>query len=73
MLVDAPQRKIAVFTNEAGMIVLATREDDKDGFTAICAHEISDFMALFNRAASMAIELDSNHSADYEIWKASKR
>jgi hypothetical protein len=73
MLVDAPQRKIAVFANEAGMIALATREDDVDGFTTICAHEINDFMELFKRAADTAIELDSSHAADYEIWKASRR
>lgn len=70
MLIDAPSRKIAVFANESGQIVLATSEDAGQCITTICSDEIGDFEELLSRAKSAAFEIDAARHADFAIWRA---
>lgn len=59
MLIDALKRKIAVFPNQSGQVVLAVEEDDDSCITTLCPDELDGFIKLFNKAKAVAIEIDA--------------
>lgn len=46
ILVDAPARKIAVFGNTSGQIVIAIEDDGSRVLTTVCLDELSDLQGL---------------------------
>lgn len=72
MLVDAPERKIAIFSNQLGHISIASQENGMQSIATICPDEFCDFEALFLSAKTAAIETDSAQAADIAIWCAKR-
>ena len=70
MLVDAPARKIAVFANTSGQVVLATSEDGERCVATVCADEIELLEGLLRQAKSSALEVDAEYRAEHVIWRA---
>ena len=72
MLVDAPARKIAVFSNTSGMIVLAVEDDGQQVITEICFDEMSEFEALLASAKDTAMAITAENEAEFAIWLAKR-
>lgn len=72
MLVDAPSRKIAIFPNESGQVVIATQDGEEQCVTNICCDEIEDLERLFAAAARVAKGIDVEREAEYAIWRAQR-
>lgn len=72
MLVDAPARKIAVFANTSGQVVLATSEDGEQCVSTICADEIELLEGLLRQAKEAALEIDAEYQAEHAIWCAKR-
>ena len=72
MLVDAPARKIAVFSNTSGMIVLAVEDDGQQVITEICFDEMSEFEALLASAKDTAMAITAQNEAEFAIWLAKR-
>lgn len=70
MLVDAPARKIAIFPNNSGQVVIASSEDGMQCIATICPDEFDALDALLQSAKQSAIEIDSGHHAEFAIWCA---
>ena len=69
-LVTAPARKLAVFPNSCGMVVLVTEGEDEKCITEIDVSEIDEFIALLKAAKLVAKQLDAEIQADYAIYRA---
>jgi len=77
LLVDAEQRKIAIFANEGGELVIASYEGKGSCVSTICPTEFARLDELISDAKKIALDIDANLSADYKahevICKASDR
>lgn len=67
MVADCPARKIAVFPNQSGQVVVAVRQDGLDCIATLDAEELDAFMAKFKDASEIAVELDAVITASYAI------
>lgn len=70
LLIDASKRKIAIFPNQSGQVVLAVEEDGKSCISTICGDEVAEFLERFKNAAKPALEKASAIEADYAIFVA---
>ncbi len=50
-------RKLAIFPNDAGEVVVAVKEDGDEAFATICALEMKKFNTLFLQAALEATKI----------------
>jgi len=69
IVVDAKKRKIAVFPNTCGMVVLATL-DDGNCITTIDVDEIDDLIRRLLAAKDVASPVDAELQALYAIHNA---
>lgn len=72
MLADAPARKIAVFANTSGQVVLAASEDGAQCVATVCVDEIELLEGLLRQAKAAALEVDAEHRAEHAIWCAKR-
>ena len=72
ILVDAPARKIAIFCNTSGQIVIAIEDDGRRVLTTVCLDELSDLQGLLARAHESAFEIDTANQAEFAIWNAKR-
>ena len=72
IIVDAPARKIAVFGNTSGQIVIAIEDDGIRVLTTVCLDELSDLQGLLARAQESAFEIDIANQAEFAIWNAKR-
>lgn len=72
MLVDAPARKIAIFPNDSGQVVIASSEDGMQCIATICSDEFDAFNALLKSAKESAIAFEAGRHAELAIWCAKK-
>jgi hypothetical protein len=66
ILVDAPKRKIAVFPNTCGMLVIAA-EDDGKCIATIDVDEVDALIELLKSAKEVAAPIDADIQAKYAI------
>ena len=67
LLVDAKSRKVAVFPNTIGMVVLATTQDNKECICTLDVSEIDDLIKLLQEAKTEAEPMDAELQAVYAI------
>lgn len=67
IVVDAQSRKIAVYHNDAGMIVMAVQEGNDKCFATLGANEFNAFIGAFNAAREAAEPRDAEIEASYAI------
>lgn len=70
VIVDAPARKLAVYSNPVGHVVLLSVDDGQDTYTDICPDEIPALLAALHRAAAEAIQTDRVLTAEYAAFRA---
>lgn len=71
IVLDAPTRKVAVFANQSGEVVLATQEDKRQCITTLTPVEVSGLVTALVRARIVAKPIEAAIKADYAIWLAS--
>ena len=67
LLVDAPARKIAVFSNTCAEVVLATTQDSKTCICTLDADEVDGLVELLIKAKLEAAPRDAELQAMYAI------
>lgn len=67
IVVDAKSRKIAVYPNDSGMIVLAVEEGGDRCLTTLGANEFNAFLSAFNAAREVAEPMDAEIESAYAI------
>jgi hypothetical protein len=70
MVVDLPLRKIAVFPNGSGNVVIASLEDGKQSIVLFEPEEIAELIAHLESAKVYAELVGSEIEADHAIWVA---
>lgn len=70
MLIDAPARKIAIFANTSGQVVLAVSEGGEQCASAVCPDEIELLEVLLSRAKATALGIDAAYQTEHVIWRA---
>jgi hypothetical protein len=70
LIIDFPKRKVMIYPNEAGSIVLMCEEDDQRCFVMIEVGEIDAICAALVASRKVAAPIAAEMDAQYETFQA---
>lgn len=70
VVADLPARKLAIYANPFGQVVMLSVEDGRGHYIEVDSAELAHFAEVFAKAAQEALGISHKRDADYEAFLA---